>query len=124
MSIIQSKQGYLFGGYANAAWDSSYNYANDPRAFVFTLTNPNSILPTRYLIKGGYEKLAFYNGQTYGPTFGGGNDIHVSDKSNEVNNSYTNFGYSYTDTTGNGQITFTGNYQFQTSEIEVYKLLG
>ena len=39
--IIQSRAGYLFGGYAHAAWISSNKYTNDPRAFIFTLVNPN-----------------------------------------------------------------------------------
>ena len=120
--IIQSTGGYLFGGYAHAAWNSSYIYTNDPRAFIFTLVNPHSIPPTRYLIKGGQEQSAFYNGASYGPTFGGGHDIYVPSKSNETTG-YTHF-YSYMDTTSKGSLTFTGNSSFLTREIEVYKILG
>ena len=120
--ITQSTGGYLFGGYAHAAWNSSNTPTNDPRAFIFTLVNSNSIQPTRYLIKGGYEQFAFYNVASYGPTFGGGHDIYIPDKSNETIGSIT-FGNTYTDTTGKGALTFMGNYTFLTSEIEVYKTL-
>ena len=123
MSIIKSKNGYIFGGYAHAAWNTSNTYTNDPRAFLFTLVNPNSIQPTRYLVRGGGEEYAFYNSATYGPTFGGGHDIYV-DGENPNQGSYTNFGSYYTDTTGLGSRTFTGNFSFVVADIEVYRLLG
>lgn len=114
--------GYLFGGYAHAPWNSSDTYTNDPRAFIFTLVNPNSIPPTRYLIKGGQEQYAYYNGADYDPTFGNGHDIYVPDESNETTG-HTSFGYTHTDTTGKGTLTFTRNRTFLTNEIEVYKIL-
>jgi hypothetical protein len=123
MTIIQSQQGYLFGGYTNVAWNSSYNYGNDPHSFIFTLSSPHSILPTRYLITGGKEQYAIFDVPSYGPTFGGGHDIYVPDKSNATDG-YTNFPHTYTDTTRKGSVTFSGNYSFRTSDIEVYKLLG
>lgn len=123
MSIIKSRNGYLLGGYAHAAWNSSNTYTNDPRAFLFTLVNPNSIQPTRYLVRGGAEQYALYNGATYGPTFGGGHDILVSGASPNAT-SYTSFAHSYMDTTGMGQRTFTGNYTYVVADVEVYRLLG
>ncbi|CAF4873087.1 unnamed protein product, partial [Rotaria magnacalcarata] len=122
VTIIQSKTGYLFGGYAQIPWSSRNTYQTDLKAFIFTLTNPKSVLPTRFLIKGGFEQYSIYHGATYGPTFGGGHDILVPDKSNE-NSGYTNFPHSYGDTTSYGNTMFTGNYNFMTSEIEVYKLI-
>jgi hypothetical protein len=122
VTIIQSHYGYLFGGYAHLAWNSTNSYRNDPRAFLFTLSNPNYILPTRYLIKGGYEQNALFDYAAYGPTFGSGHDLHVANNSNQNNNSYSGFGSGYTDTTGKGSLTFTGNRNFQTRDIEVYKL--
>ncbi|CAF1928429.1 unnamed protein product [Rotaria magnacalcarata] len=98
VTIIQSKTGYLFGGYAQIPWSSRNTYQTDLKAFIFTLTNPKSVLPTRFLIKGGFEQYSIYHGATYGPTFGGGHDILVPDKSNE-NSGYTNFPHSYGDTT-------------------------
>ena len=123
MTIIQSTQGYLFGGYVNAAWDSSDNFANDHRAFLFTLINPHAIPPTRYLIMSGQEQYAILNYKQYGPTFGGGFDINMPSKSNKTNGAI-GFPHTYTDTTEKGSSTFTGSYLFLTSEIEVYKLTG
>ena len=38
----------------------------------------------------------------YGPTFGGGHDLRISDKSNNSNISYGNIGYSF----NNGTLTY------------------
>ncbi|CAF1168933.1 unnamed protein product [Adineta ricciae] len=123
MTVIQSTNYYLFGGYANLAWNSSGNYINDPHAFIFTLTNPNSIPPTRYLIRGGLEQYGYYDSSSYGPTFGGGHDIYLRNYSNATD-CHTSFPATYTDTTNKGSITFTGNFTFRPREIEIYKLLG
>lgn len=63
-----------------------------------------------------------------GPCFGCANDIFISDKSNQNNNSYTNIGSSfghYSMPFGSDKaMTFlTGSfYNFQTVEVEVFKL--
>ena len=123
MSIIKTEQDHLFGGYASVAWSSAETYISDPQAFIFTLTNPNSISPTRYLINTLLKQYAFYHGVSYGPTFGGGHGIYVRSCSNSAG-SYFNFPHSYMDTTGLGSETFTGNRTFTATEIEVYKLVG
>ncbi|CAF4311702.1 unnamed protein product, partial [Rotaria sordida] len=51
MTIIQSNNNYLFGGYTAIPWTSEGDsYKNDTTAFLFTLTNPHNIPPTKYLI--------------------------------------------------------------------------
>jgi hypothetical protein len=119
MTIIQSNNNYLFGGYTSIPWTSDGSYKNDTTAFLFTLTNPHNIPPTKYLIKLGGTKAVYHNGG-YGPTFGGGHDIHLA---NASNSNYTNFSKHYTDTTGQGNNTFTGARDFTTADIEVFQLL-
>ena len=46
--------------------------------------------------------VASYNYPNYGPTFGNGHDIHICDKCNVNNGSYSNFPYSFN---CNGQYT-------------------
>jgi hypothetical protein len=123
MTIIQSKNGgYLFGGYTSVSWTSRSAYVVDNNgAFIFTLTNPHGISPTKYSIQ--KTEYSIYDGNTYGPIFGGGFDLYVCDNSQTITNSYTNFPHSYIDTTNRGNATFTGGRNFQTSEIEVYRLL-
>jgi hypothetical protein len=122
MTIIQSNNNYLFGGYTSISWTSDGSYKNDTIAFIFTLTNPHNIPPTKYLIQTDKTGYAVYHNSSYAPTFGGGHDICLANASNANNSSYANFPHSYTDTTGKGNATFTGAYNFTTSDIEVYKL--
>ena len=67
---------------------------------------------------------------SYGPTFGGGHDLHLCDNCNTVNSSYTNLGHTYKPPNG---ITYgtteannylCGSYNFMVDEIECHKLLG
>jgi len=122
MKIIQSNNNYLFGGYTSVAWASSNQYAVDSNAFLFTLTNPHNILPTKYPVQPSKTQHTVYHGNGYGPTFGGGHDLYVCTNSNSNNSSYTNFPNTYTDTTGQGNNTFTGTRNFTASDIEVFKL--
>ncbi len=122
MTIIQSNNNYLFGGYTSIPWTSDNSYKNDTTAFLFTLTNPHNIPPTKYLITPGTGTNAVYHGPSYGPTFGGGHDIHLANASNANNASYSNFPSSYTATTGKDNNTFTGAKNFTASDIEVFKL--
>ncbi len=122
MTIIQSNNNYLFGGYTSIPWTSDNSYKNDTTAFLFTLTNPHDIPPTKYLLNPDKTGNAVNHTSSYGPTFGGGHDIHLANASNSNKSSYSNFPTAYTDTTGKGNATFTGARNFTTSDIEVFKL--
>ncbi|CAF0896507.1 unnamed protein product [Adineta steineri] len=123
ITIIQSQDnGYLFGGYTSMSWAPLKNYINDPNhPFLFTLTNPHGIPPTKYFNK--MSTYAIYTHKSYGPTFGAGHDIYICNNSNINKNSSINFPHSYFDTTNQGSNTFTGNKAFRTRDIEVYQLV-
>ena len=122
MTIIRSTNDCLFGGYASQAWISRGNYVNAAGSFLFLLTNANGNQPTKFLYNN--NNYAFYDNQTYGPTFGNGHDLYIADKSNINNSSYCNMqgSFSYPNTLGLGINTFTGGKNFQTADIEVFKL--
>ena len=122
ITIILSNNKYLFGGYTSVSWASSTNWVFDSKAFLFTLTNPHDIPPTKYPVAPTKTQNTVYHNSGYGPSFGGGHDVHISSNSNSNNSSYTNFPYTYTDTTGKGHNTFTGSKNFMTSDVEVFKL--
>jgi hypothetical protein len=122
MTIIQSNNNYLFGGYTTIPWSSDGTYKSDATAFLFTLANPHNISPTKYLINLGNVENAVEHTSICGPTFGSGNDIYVANASNSSNSYYTGFPNGYIDTTGKSNNTFTGAYYFTTSDIEVFKL--
>ena len=121
MTIVQSDNGYLFGGYTAVAWTSSGgSYANDSEAFLFTLTNPHSIPPTKYPINPASAGNAVYHSVNYGPYFGS-YALGISYNSNS-SQSTTQLPNVYIDTTGKGNNTFTGATNFLTKDIEVFKL--
>ena len=113
--------GHLFGGYTGTSWKISKEtpWTVDPSAFLFTLTNPHQIPPTKYPIKSP-GNCATRLRSNYGPTFGE-YDICIHLDSNQNSKSNVNFPKNYSDITGLKEITFTGTQHFQTSEIEVYK---
>ena len=121
MTIIRSVTNYLFGGYASVSWAAANNgYISDSNAFIFTLTNPHNIPPTKYLVNPERIAHALQNSSDYGPVFGGC-DIAVKNNSNSNQSSSFNLPCFYVDTTGQGNNTFTGAAHFTTSDIEVFR---
>jgi hypothetical protein len=122
MTVIRSKEGgYLFGGYTSVSWKATQDYVVDNNGpFLFTLTNPHRIPPTKYSFR--KVEYSIYTNNVYGPSFGHGHDLHVCDNSQTKADSYCNFPCNYIDTTNRGNATFTGCMNFQTSDIEVYRL--
>ncbi|CAF4084936.1 unnamed protein product [Rotaria magnacalcarata] len=122
MTVVRSTNNYLFGGYASVGWTSVYGaYINDPCVFLFTLTNPHNIPPTKYLVKPDNVVNALQYSNAYGPIFGGC-DIALFTNSNSNQSSSVRFPYFYVDTTGQGKNTFTGTANFTTLDIEVFKV--
>ncbi|CAF4280438.1 unnamed protein product, partial [Rotaria magnacalcarata] len=58
----------------------------------------------------------------YDPTFVGEHDCFVCNNSHTMACSILHFPHSHKDTTCQGRAIFTGNGQFQTSDIEIYRL--
>jgi hypothetical protein len=115
VTLIKSSGGYVFGGYAGVAWSSDDTYYACPSAFLFTVTNPHCDAITRFMSNG--DKYAVQCCSGWSPTFGG-HDLYVSGAFD--GNSYTYFPYSYTDTRGRGEATFTGATYFTPAEVEVW----
>ncbi|CAF4367914.1 unnamed protein product [Rotaria sp. Silwood2] len=122
MTIIQSDNDSLFGGYTSVPWTSSDSKANDTTAFLFTLINPYDIPPTKYSINHDEAGNAAEHRSNGDPTFETGYDIYLSDGWNSNHASYTKFPCSHLDTTGMGNNTSTGARNFIVSDFEVFKL--
>lgn len=123
VTIIQSKNGYIFGGYNAQPWSQNGSYSFDQRCFLFSIVNKKgkAVKFDNY----GTDRNSCYNSSGYGPTFGGGHDLYICDNSNSVNSSYCNSSYSYRFPTMNygsseAQAMLAGSYNFQTTEIEVF----
>jgi BTB/POZ domain-containing protein KCTD9 len=121
--LVKSDSGHLFGGYASLSWSSNAGYQAAEESFLFTLTNPHNIPPTKYVLSADRKGNAMCSQQDYGPIFGGGSDLCICNDSHNSTESHSNFPYSYTDTTGKGKETFAGACIFKVKEIEVFQIL-
>jgi hypothetical protein len=123
VTIIETTKGYIFGGFTRIGWDSSNSYQRDDsgESFLFTIRNPHNISARKFSLSD--PSHAIYCKSSYGPVFGNGCDIWVSDNSNTNPTSGSNFGTAYVNDTGvNGDGFFTSESQFKVKEIEVFTI--
>ncbi|EFA79308.1 hypothetical protein PPL_07726 [Heterostelium album PN500] len=122
VSIIKSSCGNVFGGYNSQSWHSENKYYGDDKCFLFTLVNKHGVKPTKYIPNG--ANTNYVAGiDTYGPTFGSGHDLVISNNCNANKNSLQNFPTTYGDSTRNGKSTFAADYAFLVTDYEVYSVL-
>jgi hypothetical protein len=75
-----------------------------------------------------YSGDALYTYTSFGPTFGGGHDIHISNNANANIGSYTFLGYTYRPPSGYTYNTdkvknlLAGTYRFTPNEVETFYL--
>ena len=67
---------------------------------------------------------AIYCGSGYGPTFGGGWDIHIANNASSNKDSYTDFGTTYYLPSGvkAWRTNLAGSFYFSPDEVEVFYL--
>ena len=130
-TIVKSTSGNIFGGFTSAQWSSTVfgTWEDDKSAFIFSLLNKEN----RSLIfenKSNNER-SICSYEDYGPIFGRGNDIFISDYSNtntDTNtNSYSNLGKTYTHPdyphgSEKAKTILAGSFNFQVQEIEVFQM--
>ena len=113
--IVRSTTGHTFGGYASAPWNSAGYWINAAGCFLFLVENPHGDAPTCFECKN--DGYAMSGESDYGPIFGGGYDLFIT---SDESSSRTNFPFSYTDTLGRGNATFTGACVFTPEDYEVW----
>ncbi len=127
--LVKTQFGKVIGGYNPYGWSSemngNYTVDQQKKCFLFSvdLKQKMDIVDIN---------KAAYNSKTYGPTFGGGHDLYLSDACNANKNSRSTFPYSYNFTAKpytNNQQSWTafcgatnGNY-FGVTEYEVYRVI-
>lgn len=111
--LVKTKAGKRFGGFTSFHWNyANNNYANDSKAFVFSLDN-------RECYKYNNNGNAIYCHSSYGPTFGGGFDLYLSNGCLNNSSSSTNqssFNYNGKD------FALNGSNNFMTEVYEVYQV--
>ena len=94
-------------------------------SFLFSLKNKDNLAPFISDSMQGQERYAIYCHSDYGPRFGVGNDLHIRDNP-QLGHSYSKFGLSYQLPPGyvygsnQAETLLAGQYQFTTTEIEVF----
>lgn len=113
ITVIKSNN-RISGGYTPVHWASRNNYVHIPvrKAFLFTIENNN--VYKYYNVR--FEMFSLYDHSYYGPTFGGGHDLHVS-----LNQNGTNYAAKFTYEANNNKLF--GNYSFKVDDIEVYSTM-
>ena len=82
--------------------------------------------PVKLLQTGKYSSYRWSTDSSYGPTFGGGADIRISNYASSNSNSYSNLGHTYSPPSGYSyQSTFArtflaGSYKFTPDEVETF----
>jgi hypothetical protein len=92
VTLVRSTNKRLFGGYASNPWNSGGAWEKDPKAFLFSVTRKST-----HPLFSNFENALYMNG-SYGPTWGGNHDLHLSDNCGSNASSYSQLGYSYQST--------------------------
>jgi hypothetical protein len=124
ITIIQTTEDFIFGGFTPIAWDSTSGYKADTsgRSFLFSVKNPHNRDFGRIGLKD--PRYAIYCSSSTGPMFGNGYDIYVANGCNANTSSYTHLGCGYVNNTSiNEYQVFTGKQHFTVKEIEVFTLI-
>lgn len=118
IQIINGSDVRVVGGYNSLSWTSmnSYNYSA-AGSFLFNLTSSTLYAHSRY-------NHYVYDHVSYGPTWGGGHDLHIN---SSLTGGYANIGHNYGDTsqyaTTAYRNSFTGTYSSWTvGELEVFTI--
>lgn len=126
LSLIKSKTGKVFGGFCSISWvyDEKGSYYSAPESFVFSVNGLK-----KFPLKNEFDDEAIYNCNQYGPTFGNGYDIYISDSCNVKNDSYSNFGSTFRiqkslfeAKSSEARSYLASSYKFKVDEYEVFSL--
>ena len=106
----------------------SCQYRYDSQAFLFSLVNKPGWAPVKLPQTGAYsyQGYSIYACSSYGPIFGGGNDIYIANYASSSSSSYTHLGSTYSAPSGYSLgSTFSntflaGTYNFTPDEVETF----
>ena len=110
--------------------DSSSGNQYDSRAFLFSLVNKPGWAPVKLPQTGKYSSrrsYSIYSHSSYGPVFGGGNDIFIANRLAPSNNlCISNLGYTYSPPSGYSYAStfaktfLAGSHTFTPDEVETF----
>jgi hypothetical protein len=130
ITLVETTEGFIFGGYTPCQWDSSDTWKADEshRSFLFTLKNPHNIPARTFLMKPEQKLYAMCCHSTgclvwighYG-AIGILPDCNSNSKSH--NDGFGHSSSSFVNDTGlDGKTLFTGKSNFRVKELEIFEL--
>ena len=96
-----------------------------PGSFIFSLRNKENLPLFKAPLRNQNDGRAIYVHPSYGPTFGWGRDLYISDNAASNTGSYTNFGDTYQppSAVNDPRTILAGTNTFSPSEVEVFHLV-
>lgn len=127
MSIIyltEEREDCLFNQSLNIntkifALSGSGSWLTSSQAFLFSVVNPHGLGPTKLPVTKNQQHAIYCDGG-YGPSFGGGYDLHISGNANSGTTSYSGLGWSYECPSEQQSTFFTGARNFPVTDYEVF----
>eukprot|EP01083_Nonionella_stella_P141336 435246_1 len=118
LTLVQSEQGYIYGGYTDVCWQSSggWKYDTNRRTCVFLLRSQKADQPRSWKLKDEYKQYEVYRVSDRGPRF---RNIIILDKCNKTNQSDAFVSSSYNSAPDDANI-LAGSQQHQINQYEVF----
>ncbi|XP_028408702.1 uncharacterized protein LOC114531261 [Dendronephthya gigantea] len=126
INIPQNKHDEIFGKIYIFYAITGREWKQAPGSFIFSLRNKENLQPFIAQLKDQNTDHAIYAASHYGPTFGRGHDIFISNNaaSNVASNTqFNNLNYQTPPGVSNPQTILAGTSYFTPSEIEVFYIL-
>ena len=96
------------------------SYVHCSQSFLFSMVNPFGVVPSKMPLVKNQQHAGINCHSSYGPTFGGGHDLHVSTNANTDGASYSYLGHTYQLPAGQPNAFFTGDRNFNVTDYEVF----
>ena len=129
LCLIQTEFSHICGGFTNMSWrDGSSKkrgeWREDPDAFIFVLRSPkDDVLPERWKVLPNKKEKTIKADAKWGPTFGYGYDIRISNNCHKEKDSVSQPDSSDASfATPKVEGILTGDDYFIVTEYEVYKV--
>lgn len=126
LTLIKSKTGRAFGAFSTTSWmnDKNGKYYSAPGSFLFSVQGQK-----KFDLLNQYDSGAIFCFFEYGPTFGSGYDLFLSDCCDKNEESYSNLGSSFKvdnkmfeSRSSEARSFFANSYYFTVDEYEVFSI--
>ena len=113
VTFVKAKTGRKFGGFANQPFHSKNAWIQDPNCFVFSLFHKECYYH--------YQNNYIYGSSSFGPLWGGGNDLYIA--SGCLNNTTSTTVQSNSFDYRGRSNALSGETKFQAEDVETYELI-